>query len=66
VPFRTHTGKPLKSSVLLEVKRKKIPYEWFHGSWLMPILEVAGFGVQARPGADLDIEGSVSTVNIYA
>jgi hypothetical protein len=36
-----------------------------HGSWLMSILEDAGFGVRSGSGADLIINASVKTVDVY-
>jgi hypothetical protein len=46
-------------------KEEKIPLEWLRGSWLLFILE-AGFGIKIGPGGDLEIEASMSTVDIYA
>jgi hypothetical protein len=45
-------------------KEEKVPLEWFRGSWLLSILE-AGFGIKIGSGGDLEIEASMSTVDVY-
>jgi hypothetical protein len=39
------------------------PYEWFRGSWFLPILEDSAFGI--RNLSDLRIGASVKTIDTY-